>query len=106
MNITQGYANFYGWTDVEPYEIVRVVSDKCIEIRAMKAERSSSWKPNWIPGGFSLVCLNNMEQQWIVSIDTEAPIIRARLHKDGKWYSKRGKHLLEYIPKKYYDFNF
>ena len=36
------YANHYMYTDVEPYEVVRVVSEKTIEIRAMKAERDES----------------------------------------------------------------
>ena len=35
------YANQYGYSDIEPYEIVRVVSDKTIEIRNMNAERNS-----------------------------------------------------------------
>jgi hypothetical protein len=36
------YANHYMYSDVEPYEVIRVVSEKTIEIRAMKAERDES----------------------------------------------------------------
>ena len=29
------FANMIGYSDVEPYEVVRVISDKTIEIRGM-----------------------------------------------------------------------
>jgi hypothetical protein len=32
------YANMYGWSDIEPFEIVRWVSEKTAEIRAMKVK--------------------------------------------------------------------
>ena len=32
---TDRFANRCGYSDVHPYEIVRIVSDKCIEVRAM-----------------------------------------------------------------------
>ena len=42
---TASYANKYGYSDVYPYEIVRVISAKTIEVREMDAERDPNWKP-------------------------------------------------------------
>jgi hypothetical protein len=58
------YANRYGYTDVEPYEIVRVISDLTVEVRAMRAERDESVKLNHIPGGFFAHCSNQRDQKW------------------------------------------
>ena len=77
------YANQYGYTDVNPFEVVRVISDKTIEIRAMKAERDPSFKPEFVPGGFSAVCLNDCQQKWIITSDDTAKVIRIRLGKKG-----------------------
>jgi len=52
------YANLYGYSDVHPYEVVRVISEKTIEIRAMNASRDPNWKPEIIPGGFAGHCIN------------------------------------------------
>jgi len=31
------YANYYGYSDVSPYEITKVISDITLEVRPMKA---------------------------------------------------------------------
>ncbi len=100
------YANLHGYSDVYPYEVVRVISDKTIEIRAMKCERDSTWKPNMIPGGFFAYCDNQDEQSWIIESDSSIATIRARKRKDGKWYSAFGRHVLADKPKHFYDYNF
>lgn len=46
MQVEMKFANRLGYSDVEPFEVVRVVSDKCLEIRGMEAELDPSWKPN------------------------------------------------------------
>ena len=113
MNITAtltariaSYANQYGYSDVEPYEIVRVVSDKTIEIRSMNAERSLDWKPEIIPGGFAGHCVNQDEQRWIITPRPDAPVKRIRLGKKG-WRDKYGScYYLSTQPRKFYDYNF
>ena len=47
------YCNQHGYTDINPYEVIRVVSDKCLEIRSMKAEKNPDYKPDFVAGGFS-----------------------------------------------------
>jgi hypothetical protein len=104
--ITQKFANHYGYSDVNPYEIVRVVSDKTIEIREMKTERDESVKLEFVPGGFSAICLNDRDQKWFISSDEEAPVIRIRLGKHG-WKDAHGRRFdLAEEPRKYYDYNF
>ena len=104
-----GFANNYLWTDVEPFEIVRVVSDKTIEVRKMKAERAEDWKPNMVSGGFAFHCTNNADQRkaWVMTPDTDAETIRIRKQKDGRWKNPSfGLFRLAEQPAKKYDFNF
>lgn len=98
------YANLHLWTDVEPYEIIRYVSDVTLELRHMKSELLS--KPEFIPGGFSAHCTNNSSLKYKITPDPDAEIIRARLRKDGKFHSVKGEHHLSDRPMKYYDYNF
>jgi len=101
------FANHIGWSDVNPYEIVRVVTDKTIEIKAMKSEKDPTWLPDWVVGGFSGVCTNQQSQKWIITSDENAVIFKIRLHKSGAWKDKHGaKYKLGNEPMKFYDFNF
>jgi len=100
------YANFCGYTDVHPYEIVRVVSDKIIDIRAMDAKLANGWKPEMIPGGFCAHTVNNQSQEYDYASIPGAPLVRARLRKDGRWYSKQGRHSIAGKPHKFHDYNF
>lgn len=104
--ITASYANQIGYSDVNPFEIVRIVSDKTIEIRAMDARRDPDWKPEIIPGGFAGHCINQDEQRWIITSLPDAKIARIRLGKKG-WRDKYGcRYDLSDKPRKYYDYNF
>lgn len=100
------YANLHGYSDIYPYEVVRVISDKTIEIRAMNAHPDPNWKPNMIPGGFAAHCTNQRDQTWIIESNPSIETIRIRKRKDGKWHSAFGKHVLSEEPKYFYDYNF
>ena len=99
------YANNGGYSDITPYEIVRVISDKTIEIREMDCEKLP-WKPDWHEGGFSGHLANQDEQKWDIKSNEENSIIKARLRKDGYFHSEVGKHYIEKSPRKFYDYNF
>ena len=104
-----GFANNALYSDVEPFEIVRVVSDKTIEVRKMKAERADDWKPNMVSGGFAFHCTNNADQRkaWVMTPDTDAETVRVRKQKDGTWKNPSfGRFRLAEQPVKHYDFNF
>ena len=100
------YANQIGFSDVSPFEIVRVISLKTIEIREMEATLDPTWKPQIDVGGFVGHTVNNADQRWICKSDPEAPVMRARLHKDGCFHSEYGKHLISEKPQRFYDYNF
>ncbi len=100
------YANHYMYSDVEPYEVVRIVSEKTIEIRAMKAERDESVKLEFHVGGFSAHCSNQDQQKWIITSDETAPIKRIRLGKRGWKDAHGGRYGLSDKPHKKYDYNF
>ena len=99
------YANNGGYSDITPYEIVRVISDKTIEIREMDCEKLP-WKPDWHEGGFSGHLANQDEQKWDIKSNEENSTIKARLRKDGYFHSEVGKHYIEKSPRKFYDYNF
>jgi hypothetical protein len=99
------FANMVGYSDVEPFEIVRRISDKTIEIREMDAERDESVKMEFIPGGFSAHCSNQHDQKWFIKSNPSNPVIRIRLGKKG-WMGKRGRYVLDSKPIKFYDYNF
>lgn len=104
---TFSFANHIGYSDVNPHEIVRWVSDKTIEIREMKAERDPSYKPEMVVGGFSAMCVNQNDQKWIITSSLKAHVFRIRLRKNGHWYDAHGgRYVLAVKPVKYYDFNF
>jgi len=102
------YANHIGYSDVNPFEIVRRVSDRTIEIRAMNAERANPKEDmGFIPGGFVGHFADQHKQQWTITSNTEAPVTRIRLQKDGQWRCKHGQRfVLGVKPVKFYDYNF
>lgn len=95
--------NLHYHSDVQPYEVIRAISRKTIEVRSCIAERDPSWKPDFIPGGFSGHVVNQYEQKWSIKSDPEGDVVRLRLNKNGSW-GKR--YWLAEAPRKFHDFNF
>jgi len=100
------YANYYGYSDVKPFEVVRRVSDKTLEVRAMKAERDPTWKPDFVPGGFCGTVVNQGSQRWIITSDPSGVVRRIRLGKRGWKDAHGGRYDLSDKPVKFYDYNF
>ena len=101
------YANHYGYSDVNPFEVVRVISDKTIEVREMDAERDESVQLEFIPGGFSAHCVNQRDQKWDIKSNPANPVIRIRLSAKKGWQDKYGRRFrLSDQPIKFYDYNF
>jgi hypothetical protein len=100
------FANMIGYSDVEPYEIVRRISDKTIEIREMDAERDETVKMVFHVGGFSANCSNQSDQKWFIKSNPSKPVIRIRIGKKG-WQDRHGRRFkLANKPIKFYDYNF
>jgi predicted component of type VI protein secretion system len=103
------FMNFHGYSDVEPYEIVRVISAKTVEIRQMEAQITEESKKavneSFQPGGFVGHFSNQQAQEYTYTSNPENKIIRARLGKKG-WKSEKGTHWPSATPRKFYDYNF
>ena len=101
-----GYANESGYSDVYPYEIVKVVSENTIEIRPMDTERDYSAKLEWVSGGFAGHCVNQDKQKWFIKSNPNNPVKRIRRRKDGYFYNHCNRVYLEQEPRKFRDYNF
>lgn len=102
----KSFANLIGHSDIHPFEVVRHVSEKILEVRPMKSERDPTWKPAIISGGFAGHCTNQSEQRWIITSDEGASTIRLHKRKDGYFYYKGTRYSLEDKPRRFYDYNF
>ena len=102
----QRFANHHGYSDIDPFEVVKVISDKTLEVREMNAERDESVELEFHVGGFSAHCSNQRDQRWHITSDDTAPVIRIRLGKQG-WKDAHGRSFrLSHKPTKFYDYNF
>jgi hypothetical protein len=107
------YMNRMCYTDIEPYEVVKINTVKNITIRPMKSVETQESKAariaSFIPGGF---CghTDNSVQQWDITSDEtidEKDYITVRMHKDGRYYDAQGGvYIISKTPTRYYDFNF
>jgi hypothetical protein len=100
------YANHIGYSDINPYEVVRVVSDKTLEVRAMDAKLAEGQKPEIIPGGFVGHCVNQHSLKYDITSNPQNSIIKIRLHKNGYYYYHGSKFQLSDKPVRFYDYNF
>lgn len=101
------HANHYSYSDITPYEIIKKVSAKTIDVRRMKATMINMDEMKFHTGGFSANCSNQNDQKYTFESDENEIVERLRLNKDGVWCSKYGdKHRLNIKPIRFYDFNF
>lgn len=106
MKAAELYANRLGYSDVTPFEVIRVVSGKTLEVRAMKYEKDDSVELNFDVGGFAAHCSNQNEQRWHISSDESERVVRIRLNKSG-WQDAHGNFYdLSVMPRRFYDYNF
>lgn len=100
------FANQIVGTDVHPFEVVRAVSDKCLEIKRMGALLKDEWEANMIVGGFVGHVINN-GGEWVITSSNDGPIIRIRRNIKGQWKDAHGnRYSLSDTPRAYYDFNY
>lgn len=97
----------YLYSDRKAYTVIAKTA-KTITIQRDKAIRDPNFKPQWEPGGFSAICLNNNEQSWTYERDPDGEIVRCRWsEKNGRYQTGsdgsiaigRGRH-------EFYDYNF
>lgn len=104
----KSYANQYLHTDVMPYEVIKIISPICVEIRAMNAIQIE-FPQNFHEGGFVGHFADNRQgQKYEYSTNLNAKIIRIRWSQAKRqWQSKDGnRFIMSDKPYKFYDYNF
>lgn len=87
--LTAKYFSQRLWSDVHPFEVIRVVSSKTIEVREMYARS--------VTGGEGFIFLPHPGN----------PTVKIRLRKDGSWKdSGETRYAPENKPVKYHDRSF
>lgn len=94
------YMNHHVGSDVYPYEIIEVVSDRTIKVRRMHAEPDHDNGYDWQEGG-----------PWVCTSDESRTVETVTRRKNGNWYPKGQKQLYNPFafsshPCKYRDPNF
>lgn len=98
----RAYCNFHGYTDIHPFEVIKVISPSCVLVRSLATKQTVKPK-EFHPGGFSGHYADNRNQKYEYSQDLTAKPIRLRLGKKG-W--GLGNYRMADKPFKFYDYNF
>jgi hypothetical protein len=104
MNKVRKYANEYMYSDVHGYEVVKVVSNKCVEVRRLDATIVKQ-PSEFYAGGFCGHFADNHDQKWEFKSNESNDTIRIRLTKNG-WRLGSRKFFMSESPREFYDFNF
>jgi len=105
-SIIRKFANYCGYTDVEPYEVVRIISAITVEVRPMRTVQTK-FPGDFHAGGFSGHYADNREgQEYDYFSDENAPTLRIRLNKNGNWMHRGMRFSMADAPHKFYDYNF
>ncbi len=106
------YANHIMYTDIEPFEVIRQISETCVEIRAMKSTELHDFAElGFQAGGFLGHCSAQHKQRWDIQSDPNGYVTRIRLSKAkgkaGRWFDAHGnRYALSDTPQRVYDYNF
>ena len=101
------YANHVGWSDINPFEVIKENTARKLTIRSMTSESKNTDKLEFHVGGFSAHCSNQHDQEWTITSNPDGTIYEIRLNKKGEWHDKHGhKYRLADAPVKFHDYNF
>ncbi len=92
------------YTDSNPCTVIKRTKTT-VTVRFDKAERDPNWKPEWVAGGFSAICLNDNDQRWIIEEDENGTTERFYWSDKENCFVHNGCRLTPGWYK-YYDFNF
>lgn len=101
-NKVRNYCNYLGYSDIHPFEVVRVVSSSCVEIRQMDTIQTKFPKDFHV-GGFSAHCSDMHAQEYNYISNENNNVIRIKKTKKG-W--GQGRYVMSNFPQKFYDYNF
>lgn len=96
------YCNRHGYSDATPFEVVRVISPKCVEIRAMDYVQTVFPK-EFHNGGFMCHVADNHNQAYEYTSNPENHTMKIWLSKRGWGW---GQYHMNDNPIRFYDYNF
>lgn len=96
------YCNQHLFSDIEPYEVIKVFNSKRVLLRRMDAELIKPPK-EFHPGGFLGNYSDNNSQRWECKSNPDNETFEIRLSMYG-W--GRGRYIMSDKPIKFYDYNF
>lgn len=96
------YCNLHLFSDIEPCEVVEIISKRKVKIRKMDAVIKTAPK-DFHAGGFSGNFSDNDQQRWECVSNSENEIEVITLTKNG-WGC--GRYKMSDQPRKFYDYNF
>jgi len=101
------FAMHLAYSDVNPYKVLKVVSEITLQIQEMRHENNKEQPPKFIPGGFSAICVDTGGPR-IITEDPKGDIITIRRSKRNpkRWVHKGRKFYLDDHAFAYYDHNF
>ena len=101
------YCNLHCFTDVHPYEVVREVSEKCVEVRPMGHDLVKAPK-EFHPGGFNGHFSDNRAQEHHYWSIKGQPTVRVRWSEAKKQWQGLGgqRFVMAAQPRYFYDYNF
>ena len=105
------YCNRHLYSDIQPYEVIEVLSDTRLKLRRMNYVQTNgsverlrrSFEPSGFCGHF-----DNSVQEWICTPDEKGIVVEVRQRKDGHFYEANDSipYVLCDEPRRYRDFNF
>lgn len=93
------------WSDRHAGTIERVTKASIV-IRRDKATLDPSFKPDWIPGGFSAICTNQEDQEWHYEPDPKGQLYTIRWSRKYNRYGTPGNLTASKGRHEFYDYNF
>ncbi len=110
-SLDQFYCNRHLYSDIQPYEVIEIISDNRLKLRSMDYVQTNGsverLKESFSPGGF---CghFDNSVQEWICTSDPKGIVVEVRRRKDGHFYETNDSipYVLSDKPRRYRDFNF
>lgn len=101
------HASCYGYSDVDAYEIVKVISDNTIEVRKMDTKHDISHLKQYA-GGFCGHVEDQRNQKVAYASNPNAEVIRIRRKKNNpeQWSNNGNRFGLTQKPYAFYDYNF
>ena len=97
------YFTEIGWSDRDVWVVIKE-TPKTRTLAKVEVAKSDQWKPEWVVGGFSGICTNQEEQQWVfdhVDLNNTTQIFKTK-----KGWSRKGRVFKEDRAYHYYDYNF